>query len=264
MTSRARLVLLSFDTEEFDIPLEYGLTVSEDEQFAVGKRGLDAVLALLARLEIPATFFATAAFAERFPDDLRRLAQNHEVASHGASHSVFSDADLASSRTTIERITGKPVLGFRRARFAPTDHARIMEAGYRYNSSENPIWLPGRYNNFFGPRRPYLSGGLFNIPLSAVPVVRFPLFWLAFKNAPQGLFRAAASLTLAADGHLALCFHPWEFAELSAYALPGYVKRPDGEVLVKRLETFLLWLKRRSAFVTYADFDRLCRPADAG
>lgn len=254
MTSRPRLALLSFDVEEFDIPLEYGGTVPEDEQFAVGKSGLDAVAGLVDRLGITATFFVTAVFARRYPDDLRKLAERHEIASHGLRHTGFVDADLATSREAIERITGKPVLGFRRARFAPTDHARILAAGYRYNSSENPIWLPGRYNNFFGPRRPYLSGGLLNIPLSAVPVVRFPLFWLAFKNAPLPVYKAATALTLAADGHAALCFHPWEFADLRAYSLPGYVARPDGQALLARLERFLVWLKARATFAPFIDF----------
>lgn len=254
MTSRPRLALLSFDAEEFDIPLEYGGTVTEDEQFAVGKRGLDAVAGLVDRLGIPATFFVTAAFAERYTGEIRRLAERHEIASHGLRHTGFEDADLASSREVIGRITGTPVLGFRRARFAPTDHARILAAGYRYNSSENPIWLPGRYNNFFGPRCPYHSGALLNIPLSAVPIVRFPLFWLAFKNAPMPVYRAATALTLAADGHAAFCFHPWEFADLRGYSLPGYVARPDGQALLVRLEQFLVWLKGRATFATFADF----------
>ena len=34
-----RSVLLSFDVEEFDMPLEYNFPISANEQMEVGKRG---------------------------------------------------------------------------------------------------------------------------------------------------------------------------------------------------------------------------------
>ena len=34
-------ILLSFDVEEFDMPLEYGFSISPEQQMQVGKLGLD-------------------------------------------------------------------------------------------------------------------------------------------------------------------------------------------------------------------------------
>ncbi len=250
-----RRVLLSFDTEEFDIPQEYGQRIPEDVQLKVSAAGLGPILDLLDSLEIKATFFTTAAFALGQTAAVRRIAQKHEVASHGWSHSSFKDADLLRSRTELERIGGVSVAGFRMARMASVEPGALRAAGYRYNSSENPIYLPGRYNRFFARRTAYESGGVLNIPVSATPLVRFPLFWLAFKNFPMPMIRTASAVTLRSDSYLNIYYHPWEFAHLGPYRLPRYVKRIYGQTMLDRLEGYLRWLKARAEFVTFAEFE---------
>ncbi len=105
----------------------------------------------------------------------------------------------------LERLSGLPVTGFRRARFGAFDRRALRPAGYAYDSSDNPIWLPGRYNNWGKPRTAYKAAdGLAVLPVSASPLVRYPLFWLSFKHTPPALFRAVSRWTLARDGYLNL------------------------------------------------------------
>jgi hypothetical protein len=282
--ARPGRVLLSFDAEEFDLPLERGQTLSLDEQMAVGGEGLRRTLDLLdtiarergGREPLPATFFCTAVFAERFPDLIARaVAAGHEIASHGVVHgaSAWRDEHLRESRERLERVSGTPCRGFRRPRLTQTDRGLIAAAGYRYNSSENPTWLPGRYNNFFQPRLPYerpaaapavtppslapgtpAQPGLLNIPASVTPVVRFPLFWLSFKVCPLSVTKLAARSVLARDPALVLYFHPWELCDLSRYRVPAYVKACDGSRMTAKLGAYLRWLAARRPFVRYADF----------
>ena len=251
----ADLILLSFDAEEFDIPEEFGRAVPEATQFEVGSRGLRTVLDLLDRLDVRATFFTTARIAEHAPDLVRRIVARHELASHGYHHSRWDDADLVRSREALEALGGGAVTSFRRARFAPTDHRLIAAAGYRCNSSENPIWMPGRYNNLGRPRVAYYSGELLNVPISASPVVRLPLFWLAFKNFPQRLIHAASSWTLRHDGYLNVFWHPWEFVDITAFGLPGYITRRCGQPMLDRLERYIRHLQPRGRFATFTEFD---------
>ncbi len=257
MTER---VILTFDVEEFDIPCEYGQPVPPDVQLEVGSRGLEAVRALLERCGITATLFTTAHFAQHQAQTIRYLASRHEIASHGFWHSRFAPADLAASRAVLRQISGQEVIGFRMARMAPVDTTAIAAAGYLYNSSENPIWLPGRYNNWGKPRRPYLVGDLVNIPVSASPGWRVPLFWLGVKNFPMGLIRREAGRTLAHDGAVNFYFHPWEFTDLSAYRLPWYVRRHSGQGMMDRVESLVHWLRRRAEFVTFATYLQTIRP----
>jgi hypothetical protein len=118
----------------------------------------------------------------------------------------------------------------------------------------NPTYLPGRYNNLGRPRLAYRSAGLLNIPVSVTPLIRFPLFWLSFKNLPLWLYKLLSAWTLADDRALNLYFHPWEFAAIEHYRLPRYIRQPCGDPLLQRLEQYLQWLKYRGDFVTFADF----------
>ncbi|MGA7932213.1 MAG: polysaccharide deacetylase family protein [Kovacikia sp.] len=249
-----KVILLSFDVEEFDIPEEYGQLLEDRIKFEVSLQGLKSILALLDRLHIRATFFITAHFAIHHPAVVRAIAQTHEVASHGFYHSSFELADLGKSKQALETITNTCVTGFRMARLQKVDDQAIERAGYAYNSSMNPTYLPGRYNNFFRHRTAYYSRQLLNIPVSVTPLLRFPLFWLSFKNLPLFLYQFASQLTLSVDRYLNLYFHPWEFTDITNFQLPGYIKRDSGQPMLQRLETYLNWLKPQAEFVTFSEF----------
>ncbi len=253
------LACISFDAEEFDAPVERGRQIAEETQFETTRAGLARVLDVMESHGAPCTLFCTVKFAQRYPDLVRAAAASHEIASHGWAHSTFSLEDLARSRVELERIAGKPVIGFRMPRMAPVSKAELRKAGYRYNASEHPTWLPGRYNNFFKPRRPYFVGGLLNIPASVTPVVRFPLFWLSFKNLPSPLYRAACAWSLWWDRSINIYMHPWEFTDLAAFDLPSHARRIDGERLIARLDSWVAWLARRARVATYAEFDAALR-----
>lgn len=249
-----KVVLLSFDLEEFDIPEEYGQPLEDTVKFTVSLKGLETLMPLLERLQIRATFFVTANFAMHYPAVVRSLAQTHEIASHGLYHGSFAIADLRHSKDLLEAVTKTAIKGFRMARLQAVSDQAIWEAGYAYNSSMNPTYLPGRYNHFWQKRTAFYSQQLLQIPVSVMPFIRFPLFWLSFKNLPLLLYQAASLLTLQVDQYLNLYFHPWEFTDLTAFSLPRYVKRYSGHLMLRRLEQYLTWLQPQAKFITFAEF----------
>lgn len=249
-----KAILLSFDVEEFDIPEEYGTKIEDSVKFAVSAQGLKEVLYLLEKLNIKATFFVTANFAINHKNLILEISRNHEIASHGFYHSDFKVEDLKKSRLTLEEIIHQKVIGFRMPRLQRVNELEIKTAGYEYNSSMNPTYLPGRYNNFFKPRTVYLSNKLINIPISVTPLIRFPLFWLSFKNFPIPLIKFATQLTINHDHYLNIYFHPWEFTDLTRYRLPSYIKKRSGKEMVRRLESYLLWLKSQGQFISISQF----------
>ena len=82
-----RSILLTFDVEEFDLPLEYGIALPAKEQMKTGIKGLEIIKNLLSLNKISSTLFTTANFASQFPDEVRDLAKEHEIASHTFYHS---------------------------------------------------------------------------------------------------------------------------------------------------------------------------------
>jgi len=255
-----KLILLSFDVEEFDVPEEYGQTLPESVKFKVSAEGLEKVLELLDRLNIEATFFITANFAIHHPSAILEIAKKHEIASHGFYHSSFCVEDLVRSKQLLEEITHQEVAGFRMARLQPVRDRDIQQAGYRYNSSMNPTYLPGRYNNLSKPRIPYHSDRLLNVPVSVTPLIRFPLFWLSFKNLPLPLYKLASRITLNWDSYINVYFHPWEFTNIRGYQLPEYIKAKSGREMLDRLETYLIWVGSIATFATFSEFQASLDP----
>lgn len=242
------MVLLSFDIEEFDLPFEYGQTIDFERQISLSSLGLERILDVLEAEGVPATFYSTAIFMESICPELRArlLAGGHEVASHGYTHSRHEEGDYLRSRLRLEELTGKPVRGFRMPRMQPIREEALRAAGYTYDSSLHPTCLPGRYNHLDKPRLPYvMKTGLWELPASVLPHLRFPLFWLSLHNLPMWLYKRMASYTARHDGYLNIYFHPWEFAGLraSGYQLPSIILRNSGVSLVARLTALIRHLK---------------------
>jgi peptidoglycan/xylan/chitin deacetylase (PgdA/CDA1 family) len=244
-------ILLSFDLEEFDIPNEYGSSLSVEEQLAVTRQGLTRLLPLLEQLSIQATFFTTAFFAQQDKALIKQIASKYEVASHAFYHSRFSEEDIINSKLSLEEITGQTVFGFRMPRLAPVDRKLIKDAGYFYDASLNPTWLPGRYNNLRKPRTLFTEDQLYVLPSSVTPHLRFPLFWLSFKNIPLFIIKQWSRQVLKKDHYLCLYLHPWEFADLEKFqSLPFYTRKPCGQQLLDKLSVYLIWLKSIGNFTT--------------
>ena len=239
------MILLSFDIEEFDMPFEYGNTLPFDEQLSISTEGTNIILDILKNTNIKATFYCTANYALHKADIIKRIiGEGHELASHGYYHSEFLPEHLLSSKNLLENISDSPVKGYRMARMMPVDEKEIRKAGYKYNSSINPTWLPGRYNNYTKPRTWFWQDGVLQIPSSVTPLIRFPLFWLAFHNLPMYLIKILCVITHRKDGYLNLYFHPWEFTDLNKpqkYGFPNYVTRNSGLEFEMRLKYFILW-----------------------
>lgn len=243
-------IILSFDVEEFDIPLEYNKNILLAEQMEVGKRGLDAIIPIWEKYKTPTTLFTTALFAEQYAITIKELSNSHEIASHTFYHSNFEDAHLLESKNVLEQITGKAVTGLRMPRMRKVAMQAVKAAGYLYDSSINPTYLPGRYNNFHLPRTVYKDDEVVRIPASVSPLIRMPLFWLGFKNYPYKLFLQLCKQTIKKDGYVNLYFHPWEFTNIENYNLPNYVKIHNGNALILRLERLINDLANEGNFTT--------------
>lgn len=244
------MVLLSFDIEEFDMPFEYNRSISFEDQIAISTEGTIRILDLLKKNKLKATFFCTVTFAQSASGIISRIiAEGHELASHGYYHSDFKNEHLLQSRLALEELSGTKVTGYRMARMMPVDETEIQKAGYRYNSSINPIWLPGRYNNRHISRTWFMQSGVMQLPASVSPISRFPLFWLSFHNLPLWFYIHLARKTYEKDGYLNIYFHPWEFTDLrdqKRFGFPKYVSRNSGKEMIERMDQLMQWINKQN------------------
>ncbi len=252
-------ILLSFDIEEFDLPEEFGISISDVDKYEISRIGTRVLLDVLKQNQIKATFFTTVSFAERYPEFIKEMVDDSlEIGSHGMNHSTFETADLKKSKSQLEKLSGTEVIGFRMPRLAKVDKAEITAAGYIYESSLNPVFLPGRYCNLKSPLLPFKEKcGLWQFPISALPLVRFPLFWLTFKNFPLPLYNQLAAITAKTTNYYNMYSHPWEYAREAAdkkWHIPGYIVRHAGEKQALRLDSFIRSIQNHGEFITFKEY----------
>lgn len=253
------MVLLSFDTEEFDVPREHGVDYQLHEAMEVSVYGTNLILDCLKECAVKATFFCTTTFAENAPQVIARiLSEGHEVAAHGCDHWNPKPEDPAISKQKLEAITNGPIYGYRQPRMFPVSDEEIAKQGYQYNSSLNPACIPGRYIHLTTPRVPFVKNGVLQIPASVTPMLRFPLFWLSLHNLPVSLYLYLVRRTLKHDGHFVTYFHPWEFYPLGEHPelkMPYIIRNHAGNDMLHRLSTLIRDLKGRGqSFVTFHEF----------
>src|SRR5258708_1108811 len=110
---KQKKILISFDVEEFDLPLEYKQKITIEQQLKFGQKGLPLIVSHLNAEKITSTFFTTAFFAENFAEEIKQISFDHEIASHSYYHTSFKNDDLKNSKQKLETIIGKQVFGLR-------------------------------------------------------------------------------------------------------------------------------------------------------
>ncbi|MEG1934779.1 MAG: polysaccharide deacetylase family protein [Rikenellaceae bacterium] len=253
------MILLSFDIEEFDFPIERGMKINHETQIKISADGVKSLLTLLKKHDIKATFYSTVVFAQNSPQLIKQIIdQGHELASHGYSHHEFKDGDYLRSREELEKISGSVITGYRTARMMKTDFEELIKAGYKYDSSLNPTLIPGRYNNLTKPKTVHHIGKIIEIPASVLPIFRFPLFWISFHVLPITLYNFLTGITHKNDGYINIYLHPWEFnnnLKDKEFNIPSYVTKCSGDKLLDKLERFIYFCKIKGfAFSTTSAF----------
>ena len=140
-----------------------------------------------------------------------------------------------------QKIINKKINCFRAPRFQPPDYNILEKIGIIYDSSLHPTYIPGRYNHFFLKMEIFSKDGVKIIPLSVSPILRLPLFWLAFRNLP--LFYSKY-ITNRNKKYACLVFHSWEFVNIKNIDLPLLIKRNTGERLIRKLQKYINNYKR--------------------
>lgn len=256
--------MLSFDTEEFDIPREQGKIISLEEKIRVSAEGTNRILDILKAESVRATFFCTTTLLQNAPElGQRIIAEGHEIASHGCDHANPQPEHVIESKKILETEYGVTIHGYRQPRMFAVDNNVLKQEGYAYNASINPAFIPGRYIHLDVSRVPFMRDGVSQIPASVTPWFRFPLFWLSAHHLPMWLYEWLVKRTLHYDGYFNTYFHPWEFVKIlhvPEYGVPYVIGHNTGEPMQRRLQHLIQTLKAEgSEFITYDEFSSLVK-----
>ena len=191
------------------------------------ERNVDRILAMLDRHQTQATFFTLGWIAERYPQLIRRIAdQGHEVASHGYGHQRATELneadfqiDVDRAKQVLEDVCGVAVTGYRAPSFSIGTQNLwafdcLARAGYLYSSSIYPI----QHDHYGMPDAPRFAHQV-NETLMEIPITTLRLFGRNlpasgggyFRLLPYSVSRWMLRQVHAREGQSAIFyFHPWE------------------------------------------------------
>lgn len=158
------------------VDLEYDFESENTESLKLIPKMLD----YFSENNVTATFFTLGEIAEQYPNLVRKISRNHEIASHGYNHSYLNnknlDFQLRKSKRAIE-LLGVDCKGFRAPYFmCPKNFFKsLKENGYKYDSSISSFF-PGRYSNLLVSNKPYRCS-----------IIELPVPNFLFKFPPAGL-----------------------------------------------------------------------------
>lgn len=202
------------------------------------EKGAPLLLDLLQEMGVTATFFTTGETARRYPDFVARVvADGHEVASHGLTHTPFptlspAEAEREIRETSIILRAYAPVTSFRapNLRF-PDAYLPLLEAdGYRVDSSRGK-YKPAHW-------RPSAPTSLTRVPASVTSS------WL--RLAPW--LRDPVLRRL--ESPVVVFVHPWEFVDLRAEAIPWDSRAGTGAHALACLREVIGTLQAEGALFT--------------
>ena len=185
------------------------------------------LLDLFLEQDVKCTFFTLGWVAKKCPDIVRRMvAEGHEVASHGWAHrraTLMTEAefreDVASSKKTLEDISGQAIIGYRAPSFSINDsnpwvYPVLKELGFKYSSSTYPVvhdiygvpeWPRFKYTHESGiieiPIPTIIKNGQ-NIGIGGGGYFRLYPYWLSKRRINRFLSQTSEPYSF--------YFHPWE------------------------------------------------------
>ncbi len=247
-----KTLLLACDFEEFNLPLDFGKQVSEEVMLEKTYEGIQKFYECIQKHSIRLTFFITEKIAERYSDLLRQLImQGHEIGFH-ASVSIRdikageTIKSIKSAKEKTEYNLGTEIYGFRNHKLSVIPAFIIKEAGFIYDNTLHPTYVPGRYCNFFKSRQINSECGLINLPISVTPVLRLPFSWVWFRNLGLNYLKSCTSWVLLTQDYVNIYFHSWDFADIEkdlGFKLPFIVTRNSGNKAVEILNYYLNWCR---------------------
>jgi hypothetical protein len=243
-------LLLTYDVEEFDWRIGGGRPLPANEQIGVTAEGLRKLLPIHERHGVRATFFATGVFAQAEPELLSEMAEaGHEIAVHGLEHrddyanlepAVAIDR-LQRAKELVETASGQEAVGMRTPRLRSCLAFVVRDAGFSYDASPHPTWIPHRYFGLRFRRVPWRRQGITKVPISVLPGLRMPVSWMWFQVAGPRLGLFVARFALIGAPYLPLYFHPWEAVPLRRFGAPPPFSLHSGPPFLDALDRLLTW-----------------------
>jgi peptidoglycan/xylan/chitin deacetylase (PgdA/CDA1 family) len=220
------------------------------------EKGLPYITSVLDTYHIKATFFVLGETAVDYPEQIRTLAQSHQIGCHSMHHHDMRQLSFAEKKAAVQdatsilqELTGSDITAFRApGHSCDTDLIHIlMDNNYPIEASAcTQLYYP-----YHPSSKDWLSHG--DLPLLRVPISHTPSYFYAPLLYPRSWVNAyvtALHLQEYPVKIIVIGIHPWEFVDISAPDYQQYTQA-CGTYARTEFEHLLTTLtKRRVTFLT--------------
>jgi polysaccharide deacetylase family protein (PEP-CTERM system associated) len=236
------------------------------------ERNFLRLLEILADNNTRVTCFFLGWVAQKFPHLVLEAAnQGHEIASHGYSHRLVYQMtprdfqeDAVRARKIIEDAGGQPVSGYRASGFSVTQETpwffeKLVEAGYRYDSSVFPAprGHGGLPSGCYAPYRIEESSDFVEFPISVEPVVGRPMCFFGggyLRLFPYPVIRSMTRRILRQGRPVIFYVHPREIDPGFPRLTMGMKRRFKSYVNLASTETKIKKILSEFEITTFQEF----------
>jgi polysaccharide deacetylase family protein (PEP-CTERM system associated) len=238
------------------------------------------LLDIIGERNVQTTCFFLGWVAERFPHLVREArARGHEIASHGYSHELVYRmtpvqflSDASKAKKILEDVSGSEVSGYRSSGFSVTKDtpwffAKLLEAGYRYDSSVFPA--PRGHGGIATKQyAPYRVGhdrdGLVEFPVTVAAVFGRPVCFFGggyLRLFPYFLVKRMARRVIQEGRPVVFYVHPREIDPNHPRLSMNLTRKVKSYINLSTTEGKIRQLLSEFSFITFQDAmaeDYLC------
>lgn len=248
-----KTLLLTCDFEEFSLPIDFGKKISEELMLEKSYEGIQRLIELIKNHQIKLTFFVSERMAKFSPNLLRELVTGgHEIGLHVyIDYKKDNDTDKIIDRIKyikeeIEEDIRTKIYGFRNHKLIVVPPYILKEAGFVYDNTCHPTYVPGRYFYLLKSRKIKLKYGIINIPISVTPIFRLPFSWIWFRNLGLNYVKLCTSWVFLNQDWVNIYLHSWDFTDLNdnlPFKLPYFITSNAGWKMIRMLDNYLNFCK---------------------
>jgi polysaccharide deacetylase family protein (PEP-CTERM system associated) len=233
------------------------------------ERNFIRLLDLAAEHDVRCTCFFLGWVGKRFPQLVKTAVERgHEIASHGWAHRLAYELspgefyeDAVRSKSVLEEISGRAILGYRSAGFSLTEENswvfdQLLRAGYVYDSSVFPArrshggWQNGEFYPYVVNRT---GGSLLEFPMTTEKVLGRPICFFGggyLRFFPLSVIQSMTEGVLQQGRPVIFYVHPREIDPTHPRLKMGRMRRFKSYVNLESTEVKLHQLLETFEFVT--------------
>lgn len=238
------MVLLTFNIVNIEAKCKNGIEVSDEERLKISENNTKAILRILDKQDIKASFFIEISLVEKLRNLLKAISsQGHEIAFYNQNS---SPEEIENTKRIIQDFLEKQIKGIRQKdNKISYERLKLMEFSYISNIDNAGILFP--FKRLKRDTEIIEQDGLSIVPESISPYSQLPYNDFVFQVLPMKYYRNMVFETLKNDEFVLIYLNSWQFTDFARYHfdIPFYRRLNSGKKMEDKLDDLLSWINEK-------------------